>query len=266
MKPASNPDIDKGRQADWGKTAQDYARHRPGPPDSFYTHLLAAGIGLKDQAILDIGTGSGVLARQFAGQGSRVTASDISEEQVAMARELARAQGLDIDWAVCRASELPYGDDQFDIVTACQCWWYFDHAKALAEIRRVLKPGGRLVICAFSFLPTEDAVVAASEKLVLKYNPDWSGAGWDGRVPIFPEGRPEDDYLVDMFVYDEAIPFTHESWRGRMRALRGIGATLDAAAIAAFDAEHQELLKALTPDPFTVLHRIDAHIYQFDEE
>jgi hypothetical protein len=45
-----------------------------------------------------------------------------------------------------------------------------------------------------------------------------------------------------------------------VRACRGVGAALEAAEVAAFDAEHAELLARIAPDPFHVLHRIDAHL------
>lgn len=257
-----NPEIDAGRKADWGQTSEDYAQHRPGPPQSFYERLADLGIGLKGQSILDLGTGTGVLAREFAARGCHVSASDISEGQIEMACYLAEKDGLDIYFRAAPANAPLFDENSFDVVTACQCWWYFNRDEALSEIGRILKPGGCLVICQFSFLPREDPIVAASENLVLKYNPDWSGADWDGSVPFMPESMPQ-RLKTSMFVYDEAIPFTREAWRGRMRALRGIGASLSPAKISAFDAEHEVLLQTLAPESFTIRHRIDAHIYVF---
>jgi hypothetical protein len=63
------------------------------------------------------------------------------------------------------------------------------------------------------------------------------------------------------FYYDVETPFTRESWRGRIRASRGVGASMNAAEIAAFDAAHAEMLEAMTKGDFTVTHRIDAHIF-----
>ncbi len=80
-------------------------------------------------------------------------------------------------------------------------------------------------------------------------------------MPVYPEWYDERLTLEAMFYYDEEIPFTHESWRGRIRASRGISATLDTEAVARFDSEHEELLKKLVPDSFGVLHRIDAHMF-----
>jgi hypothetical protein len=63
-----------------------------------------------------------------------------------------------------------------------------------------------------------------------------------------------------MFVFDEHLPFTRDSWRGRFRACRAIGATLTPEQTDAFDREHDALLREIAPEHFTVLHRIDAHI------
>jgi hypothetical protein len=66
-----------------------------------------------------------------------------------------------------------------------------------------------------------------------------------------------------MFWYDEEIAFTRESWRGRIRASRGIGAALNDGEIAAFDAEHDALLRRSVGERFTVRHRLDAHLLEF---
>jgi hypothetical protein len=68
-----------------------------------------------------------------------------------------------------------------------------------------------------------------------------------------------------MFYYDEAIPFTRESWCGRVCASRGISAVLSAEEVSAFDREHEALLNKIVPEKFTIIHRIDARIFQFKE-
>jgi len=60
---------------------------------------------------------------------------------------------------------------------------------------------------------------------------------------------------------NEPISFTQESWRGRIRACRGIGATLSGEEIARFDEEHKNLLERIAPETFTVLHQLAVHIY-----
>ena len=253
--------VDGGRRIDWGLTAADYERWRPDYPASFYDRLRALGVGLPGQRILDLATGVGFLARQFARQGAQVSACDIAAQSVAHAQEKALAEGLHIDFAVCPAEETGHPDGSFDAITASQCWLYFDLARMVPEVQRLLATGGLLVTSHFSWLALQDRVAHASEQLVLKHNPDWSAAGWEGRIPAKPSWAEGVFELRGMFWYDEAIPFTRESWRGRIRASRGVGATMSAEEVARFDAEHAELLEGLVPEQFTVLHRIDAHLY-----
>lgn len=257
------PAVDPGRLIDWGNTSDDYARHRPGPPASFYTRLAALGIGLPGQTILDLGTGTGVLARQFARSGCRVSAADISARQIEAARNLAHEQALQIDFRVAPAEADVFASSTFDAITASQCWLYFDHDAVLRQVRRMLRPGGVLVTSHFSWLPRLDPIAQASEALVLRFNPQWQGADWPGEIPPLPHwahGRAV--RLRAMFWYDEPILFSRAAWRGRLRACRGVAATLKADEVDRFDAEHRALLQASVPEHFTVLHRIDAHVFE----
>lgn len=250
---------------DWGKASGDYSTFRPGPPPSFYTRLAVLGVGLPGQAILDLGTGTGVLARQFARQGATVTGVDVSEEQILAARRLASDEKLDAEFLVSRVESLPSENAQFDVATANQAWLYFDKEKTIDELRRVLRQGGWLVTSHFSWLPRMDPIARQTEELVLKFNPDWSAADWLGIVPPFPKWAEHVFDVRAMFFYDEPIEFTREAWRGRIRACRGIGASLASEKVAEFDAAHDALLKQIAPDTFTILHRIDAHIFQFKD-
>ena len=255
--------LDPGRPIDWSKTSDDYAEFRPGPPHSFYTRLAALGVGLEGQRILDLGTGTGVLAREFAKQGAQVSGIDIAHGQIEAAQRLAVESKLSVDFRVSAAENAPYPDAEFDAVTANQCWLYFDYERMIPELQRILKSDGVLVTSHFSWLPRLDKVARASEELILKHNPQWTAADWYGNVaPVQPslEGRAR---LVGFFVYDEPVMFTRESWRGRMRACRGVGAALSPAEVAAFDREHAELLAKIAGPEFAILHRIDARIYRF---
>lgn len=258
------PSKDGDRVIDWNKTQADYTQFRPGPPLSFYARLAALGVGLEGQRILDLGSGTGVVARQFAKQGAVVTGIDVAADQLDAARQMAADEQLsDIDFQVAPAESLPWDEPTFDIATANQCWLYFDKPRALAELRRVLKPGGLLVTSHFCWLPELDPVARQSEELVLQFNPDWGAAGWAGVIPPHPKWAGDAGCKVRaMFYYDEPIHFTRESWRGRIRACRGVGASMTPDEVARFDAAHDELLQQIVPESFTILHRIDAHFFE----
>ena len=252
-----DPNIDAGRQAEWGRTSEDYAAHRPGPPPSYYDMLALVGVGLPGQRIADLATGTGLLAREFARRGCTVEGVDIAPGQIETATRL--ADGLDARFSVAPAEDTGLESGVFDAVTANQCWLYFDKAQAAAEVRRLLKPGGRLVTSHFSFQPRISEIVAASEALVLQHNPDWSGADWPGGWDVY--GAPEGFVRVGALAFDVGIEFDRAGWRGRMRALRGIGASLSPEAVAAFDAEHAALLERIAPERFDVPHRVEASVF-----
>lgn len=109
------------------------------------------------EAVLDVGTGTGVVAVTAARAGARVTALDLTPELLAVARENASvAQCGGIDWTEGDAEQLPYPDAAFDVVLS-----QFGHMfaprpdVAIAQMRRVLKPGGRI---AFATWPPEHLI------------------------------------------------------------------------------------------------------------
>src|SRR4051794_1560044 len=100
--------IDGGRSIDWGRTSSDYAVYRPGPPAGFYQRLQALGAGLAGQRVLDLGTGTGVVARQLAAQGCIVAGIDVSPVQIATARQLAASEDVPARFAAARAEHIPF--------------------------------------------------------------------------------------------------------------------------------------------------------------
>ena len=245
---------------DWGNTARDYAEYRTEYPESFFQRITALGIGVSGQRILDLGTGTGLLARALARRGCALTGVDLAAPQIEAAKNLAHREGLEIDFRVAPAEQTALPDAAFDVIAASQCWLYFDRPRMIAETRRMLRPAGRLMTCHMCWLPREDLIARCSERLILAHNPAWSAGDWSGRVPPLPAWAEDEFELLAMFQYDELIPFTRKTWRGRIRACRGVGATLTPEQVRAFDEEHARLLARTAAETFTILHRIDAHI------
>lgn len=252
--------VDPGRTIDWGKTSEEYALYRPGPPDRFYEILRTLGVGLSGQRMLDLGTGTGVLARRFARAGANVAGVDISPGQLRMAAQLAGKDGVSVDWRVAAAEALPFPDDTFDVLTANQCWLYFDPDRTTAEVHRVLRTGGLLVTSHFSWLPRLDPIARATEALVKEHNPAWSADDFSGEIPATPAWTAGRFEVRACFFFDEDVPFTIETWSGRIRACRGVGASLTPEEVRRFDAAHRRLLAEIAGDRFTVRHRTDAHL------
>ena len=246
--------IDAGKAFDWGRTSKEYAKYRDIYPDEFYRRILEKGLCVRGQNVLDIGTGTGVLPRNLYRYGADWTGTDISPEQIEQAKLMSESGTMKITFLAVSAEQMDFPKGTFDVITACQCFWYFDHEKVMPKLAELLKDNGRLVILYMAWLPFEDTIAGKSEKLVLKYSPDWSGSG-ETRHPIhIPDAAYRYFYLEDHEEYDLMVPFTRDSWHGRMRACRGVGASLSAEELAKWDREHRGLLDKIAPEQFEVLH------------
>ncbi len=245
--------IDGGTAFDWGRTSEDYARFRDIYPQAFYERIIRLGLCTKGQRVLDLGTGTGVLPRNMARYGARWTGADISPEQIAQAITLSQGLG-NVDYVVSAAEDVDFPDETFDVITACQCFWYFDHPRIMPKLWRMLKPGGNLLVLYMAWLPDDDPIAGASERLILKYSPQWSGAGeWMHPIDI-PTCY---DAHFSRVLHEEwtlDVHFTRESWNGRIKACRGIGASLPPERIAAWEVEHRALLESIAPEEFDVHH------------
>lgn len=243
---------------DFGQAAEDYARHRPGFPDAFFDRVRDYGIGLPGQKVLDLGCGTGTLARGFAKRGCNAVGLDPSPDMLAQARQLANQEAVALEVVRAWAENTGLSAAHFDVVTAGQCWHWFDGHRAAQEAQRLLRPGGHLLIAYFSYLSDPGTVGAATEALILTHNPSWPLAGSDGRMPslvshLTPVGLDH----IDTFEFDLAIPMSHAAWRGRIRACNGV-LLMPPETAARFDTELADLLRRDYPEPLQVVHRIFA--------
>lgn len=101
------------------------------------------GQDLSQVRLLDIGCGGGVLTEEFAALGCRVAGIDISPRSIAVAQAHAEQSGLSIDYRTGDAANLPFEDRSFEAVSCCDMLEHVtDWKRVLAEVNRVLKPGG----------------------------------------------------------------------------------------------------------------------------
>ncbi len=255
-----NEKIDGGKSFDWGKTSEDYAKYRDIYPDIFYKKIADKGLCINGQQVLDIGTGTGVLPRNMYKYGAKWTGTDISENQIAEAKAMAKAAGMDIDFFTCPAEEIDFPENTFDVVTACQCIWYPDHKILAPKLAKIIKPDGKFLILYMGWLPFEDKIAGKSEEIILKYSPNWSGAG-DTVHPVWVPDEYADDFeIIDQEETMVKVPFTRESWNGRMRACRGVGASLSEDKLKEWNKEHMAMLEKEAPEKFEVLHYISIAV------
>lgn len=100
---------------------------------------------IKGLKLLDLGSGAGESAVWFAMHGADVTATDLSPEMCEVIKKVATHYGTSLNSTVCNAEDLSqFADASFDIVFAANVLHHVELDKCLSEIKRVLKPGGRL--------------------------------------------------------------------------------------------------------------------------
>lgn len=248
----TDKNIDGGKAFDWGRTSADYAKFRDIYPQEFYDKITNRKLCINGQRVLDVGTGTGVLPRNMYRYGAKWTGVDISPNQIEQAKILSR--GMEIDYYALPAENMDFPDNSFDVITACQCFLYFNHEQLEQKFFRMIKPGGHILILYMAWLPFEDNIAGESEKLVLKYSPNWSGAGEKVRPIAVPDCYKERFGLVYREEYPLKVRFTRESWNGRIKACRGVGASLTEREIADWEREHIKLLAEIAPDEFDILH------------
>lgn len=242
--------IDNGNVFDWGKIAEMYAKCRNIYPQDFWNTLHSLGVGNHRQKILDIGIGTGILPMNMSPFGGDYTGLDQSKEMI----EQARTADPGTTYVCGDAHRTPFADGTFHVVTALQCWVYFDKEILVPEIHRVLKQGGHLYVMFMTWLPEEDEIIRKSFSIVKKYSPNWSA--FMKRVDEVDFPWMDSRFEVETTICkDYRLPFTRDGWCDRMTASRGVGATLKKDAIAAVRADLMDMLCRETEKEFSLLHQ-----------
>ena len=128
----------RGPYTAFADVAGAYERGRPGYPEEAVRWL----VGEEPRDVIDLGAGTGKLTRALVELGHRVIAVEPLD---AMRAELEAALP-DVHAVAGGAEAIPLPEASADAVTSAQAFHWFDHAKALPEIARVLRPGGRLAL------------------------------------------------------------------------------------------------------------------------
>lgn len=146
------PELEHEIERHWTVTSARYnrwARNNLSTPriTGVWREVLQSGILGRVDHVLDVGTGTGILAFILRDFCPRVTAVDISSGMLEQARGNAQWLKADVTFRLADAEHLPFPDETFTALTNRIVLWTLPHPEqALAEWKRVLRPGGRLVI------------------------------------------------------------------------------------------------------------------------
>lgn len=254
--------IDNGNEFDFGKTSKDYSKYRDIYPESLFQKIYSAGIGIKGQRILDLGTGTGVFPRGMYHYGADYFGVDISEDQIKQAKLLSEQNGYKIQYQACSAEKIDFPDSYFDSITAVQCFLYFDKTIILPKICNLLKQNGLFATVWMAWIPEQSIIAQRTEELVLKYNPTWQGFGYKPVKSEVPEWSTEYFKIKSIENYVEDISFSIDSWLGRIRACRGVAAALSKEQVKVFNEEHEKLLLSFNQSIISIPHQILIHVYK----
>lgn len=148
----SETDVKEIIRTSWNKRGSDYDSS-PGhgihseQEKKAWKSLLTRALGDETLDVLDVGCGTGVIALLLAELGHNVTGMDFSEGMLGRAREKSSDLNLPVEFRFGDAENPPFEDETFDAITNRHLLWTLPNPeKAIAEWRRVLRPGGRVVI------------------------------------------------------------------------------------------------------------------------
>jgi SAM-dependent methyltransferase len=227
----------------------------------------AARIGQGDR-VLDVACGTGVLTRaaaQVVGPSGSVTGLDPNPGMLAVARRLAPA----LSWRAGSAEALPFDDHAFDVVVSQFGLMFFaDRELALAEMWRVLRPGGRLAIAVWASLADTPAYAAEVALLERQAGPAAAAAlrapfvlGEAGQLaPLFARAGIR-DARVETVVGGARFPSTRALVETDLRGwLPLMGVTLAEAVIGRILEEAEQVFQPFLAGDGTVRFASPAHI------
>jgi ubiquinone/menaquinone biosynthesis C-methylase UbiE len=127
----------------------------------------AAGV-TGDDVVLDVACGNGNATIPAAKTGAKVTGIDITAPLLEAGKAAAAEAGVDIEWIEGDAQKLPFDDGSFDVVTSVfGCMFVPDQRAEAQEMARVLKPGGRMAVAAW----TPDGTIGGMFITIAKHRP-----------------------------------------------------------------------------------------------
>ena len=205
--------------------AEEYMLHRNDIPNMFYEELERRGIELSGAIVADIGAGPGFVSKVLSDYGAIVDAVEPSEEFIELGKEYVGNNDR-ISFSKGTAEETNLKSDTYDIVFVMRAWHWFDSDKATAELSRILKSDGLLIIGDIGFT-VSNKMMKDSMKIVKKHS---------NHEELLPAGSKEDSLqmingfpvewfsdwhhgkfsLEEFFKKEYKVKFTDQEWIARL--------------------------------------------------
>ncbi|MYQ81567.1 MULTISPECIES: class I SAM-dependent methyltransferase [unclassified Streptomyces] len=244
MTTTHSPDAVPGpsRALSFDRAAAQYAAARPSYPDALFDAVEdIAGRPLRGARALDVGAGTGIATRRLLDRGARVVAVEPGPGMAAqLRRDLPDAPLVQGD-----GNRLPFATASADLITYAQSWHWTDPARAGAEARRVLRPGGALALWWNVTDNTVPWLAAQEERLVRFFGVGAEHLGPRRAAAQDRDLPPDLDFTYRRVPWTRRVPLaTHLDNLGSHSAFL----TIDDEAARGFLAEERERLLAEFPD------------------
>ena len=260
------------RQTDFGQVANSYARSREDIPVALMESLQLRNIFFAGKRIADIGAGTGALTRKMAMRNADVVGIEPSHELRAQALALNVKKNFQIPYLHATAEATGLEDSKFDIVTVMRAWHWFDRLRAIAEIKRIIKEKGTLIVIDSGFL-TGTTVVAKTFEVLSKYlegglTPAGSKADSKLRMNGFPvewfkEWQDTGFDLRDFYKLNYTVEFSKQEWLDRIESVSWMAGLEESERKKAL----LELSSAISEqEPFKILHECNVCLLRLSEK
>jgi SAM-dependent methyltransferase len=210
------PTIDHGRALTFGRFADDYDRWRPTYPDDAVDWLVPPAAA----RVADVGAGTGKLTGRLLDRGLAVVSVEPDPDML----RVLQSRHPDAEAHEALADALPLADASVDAVLVADAWHWFPHDRAVAEVRRVLRPGGWLGLVWNTPTPVEPW-----EFELAGIDPDRKGLGEGGDVA--DQGLPFPPDETETATFPWTWEMTPDHWRSFLATN---------SAVAAMDPEERE--------------------------
>jgi len=260
------PTVERGRSFDaW---ASEYDRYRPTYPDALFSQIARELELPGSPQVVDVGAGTGRASIAMASLGWLVTAVEPGGPMLDVLRSRAAEEGLPIQAVQATAEATTLEPAKFDLATAAQAFHWFDKPAALAEMARIVRPGGGIALFWNVRDESRSEFVADYHRILDRY-----GGSAEGKY--LHAGRSSGRSLVrealeaaDGF----SSPQLHELWHELPATADAfVGMAFTASYIQALEPAVQERFRAETiellarhghrgAEPFTVPYRVDLWI------
>jgi len=216
-------------QVDFGNVAKLYALYRNDLPGELLKTLKLRGVKLTGKKVVDLGAGTGVLSRALYKEGAEVIGIEPSKELIEEALKIDQSEGFHITYENTYSEDTFLPKQTFDYVMVLRAWHWFDSAKTLQEINRIIKENGKLIIMDSGFTAESD-IVKDTLSLIRQYMPNQelkrSGSKSKSKqlinsfpVEWFKEWEENKFDLQETYKFYYHVVFSNKEWCGRVGSL-----------------------------------------------